>query len=94
MREVISRNFHFRDMTQTVFFLQGEPNNPPSSKDVFAAAHFLMDGAKLNNDPFTLKVVEGPVIMSNARGMVSFPTEFPCKEDSIVIQVKYLYELS
>ena len=47
-----------------------------------------MDGVELNNDPFALKVVDDPVIMSNVGETVAFLTEFPCKKDLIEIEVK------
>ena len=49
-----------------------------------------MDGVELNNDPFALKMVDDPVIMSNVGETVAFSTEFPCKKDLIEIEVKWI----
>ena len=47
-----------------------------------------MDGVELKNEPFTLKVVEDPVIMSRVGDMVKYSSQFPCKKDLIEIEVK------
>ena len=46
-----------------------------------------MDGADLSSHPFTLEVVEDPVITSTVEETVAFPTDPPCKKDQINIPV-------
>ena len=40
------------------FFFQYDPSNPPVARNGLATVDFLMDGAELSNEPFTLKFVE------------------------------------
>ena len=68
-------------------FLQYDPSYPPATRDVPATVDFLMDGTELNNEPFTLKVVDDPVITSTLGETMAFPTDPPCKKDLINIQV-------
>ena len=70
------------------FFLKGGTNDPLAAKDVSATVNFLMDGVELNNEPFALKVVEDPVIVSRVEDMIKFPTQFPCRKHLIDIEVK------
>ena len=69
-------------------FFQYDPSNPPVGRNVLATVDFLMDGAELSNEPFTLKFVEDPVISSTVGEKVTFSTDPPCKKELINIQVK------
>ena len=79
---------HYKTLVfQQYLILQYDPSNPPVARDVAATIDFLMDGVELNNEPFTLKVVEDPEITSTVGETVPFPTKPPCKKDKINIQV-------